>query len=312
MSRIGRRGFLKATAGTAVGTGLAKLSGGSTGQSAANEVERKGIPLRTLGNTGYKATILSLGGGSALAQDDNREEAVQIVRRALDFGVNYIDTAAAYGKGASERYIGEALRGRRDEVFLTSKTRERRAQPIRERLFKESCQRLQTEIVDLYFLHGVHTREHLSTVLDRDGGAITAFEHYRDAGRIRYLGISSHSSETLMKAMDEYDFDCVFVTLNPAGMTMIDPDKTEAMLAKAADKHVGVIAMKIVGGGDGRILERGITIEEGLRYTLSFPVSTACIGIATLEQLEQNVRLAKAFVPFDEKERAELVRRASA
>ena len=312
MSKIGRRGFLKATAGTAVGTGLAKLSGGSTGQSATDAVESKAIPRRTLGSTGYKATILSLGGGSALAEADNREKAVQIVRRALDVGINYIDTAAAYGKGASERYIGEALRGRRDKVFLTSKTRERRAQPIRERLFEESCQRLETEILDLYFLHGVHTREHLNEVLDRGGGAIRAFEHFRDAGRIRYLGISSHSSETLMKAMDEYDFDCVFVTLNPAGMTMIDPDKTEAMLAKAAEKHVGVIAMKIVGGGDGRILERGITIEEALRYTLSFPVSTACIGIATLDQLEQNVRLAKAFVPYDEKERAELVRRASA
>ena len=66
MSRIGRRGFLKATAGTAVGTGLAKLSGGSTGQPDADAVKRKAIPRRTLGSTGYQATILSLGGGSAV------------------------------------------------------------------------------------------------------------------------------------------------------------------------------------------------------------------------------------------------------
>jgi uncharacterized protein len=310
MSKIGRRGFLKAAAGTALASGLAGFPGGGIRPSRAEAVQ-DAIPRRALGRTGYQATILSLGGGSALAQPDNREEAVEIIGRALDLGINYIDTAPAYGNGTSETYVGEALGGRRDQVFLATKTRERRAQPIRAGAFEESCQRLQTEEIDLYFLHGVHDREHLATVMDRDGGAIRAFEHYREAGRIRYLGISSHSSETLITAMDEYDFDCVFVTLNPAGISMEDPENIEAMLAKAAGKNVGVIAMKIVGGTGGGILSRGITMQEALRYTLSFPVCTANIGISRMDQLEENVRLAKAFVPYDEKQRAELVRRAS-
>lgn len=311
MSIIARRGFLKATAGTALGAGLAGFPGGIC-QIRADAIEDNAIPRRKLGRTGYEPTIVSLGGGSTLTQPEHREEALAIVRRALDLGVNFIDTAEAYGDGASETHIGEALGGRRAEVFLATKTRQRRAQPIRAGVFEESCRRLQTDVIDLYFLHGVHNREDLTTVLDRDGGAITAFEHYRDAGRIRYLGISSHSNEILIEAMDAYDFDCVFVTLNAAGMAMDDPGNTEAMLAKATEKGVGVITMKIVGGTGGPILDRDITVEQSLRYTLSFPVCTANIGITTIDQLEENVRLAKAFVPYTEDELATLARLAQA
>ncbi len=302
MDRIARRTFLKATAGTALGAGLANLGGCGPG------ADPNGFPRRRLGKTGYQATIVSLGGGATVREPDQREEAIEIVRRAVDLGINYIDTADTYKAGTSEAHIGEALDGRREKVFLATKTRERRAEPIRAGAFDQSCERLQTEVIDLYFLHAVHTAADLDVALDRDGGAITAFEHYRDAGRIRYLGISSHTNEVLIKAMDRYDFDCVFVTLNAAGMSMNDPGNTEAMLAKAAANDVGVVAMKIFGGPGSRILERGISAEQTLRYTLSFPVCTANIGVTTIDQVDANIHLAKSFEPYTRNELDELAR----
>ncbi len=302
---IGRRAFLKATAGTTLGAGLANLTGGS---ARARADVAKAIPRRKLGRIEWEATIFSIGGMSTVREPDHREEATEIVRRAVDGGVNYIDTADSYNDGVSERHIGEAVEGRRNRVFLATKTRQRRAEPIRSEAFEASCERLRTDVIDLYFLHAVHKVDDLDAALDRDGGAIRAFEHYRDAGRLRYLGVSSHSSAVLTEAMERYEFDCVFVTLNAAGRAMMDPDKLEPMLAKAAAKNVGVVAMKVFGGTGGRIFSANITSEQAFRYVLSFPVATANIGITTVDQVEENIDLAKRFVPYTEQERTALAR----
>ena len=257
------------------------------------------LPRRKLGRIDHEPTIVSLGGMTTVREADRREEALEIIRHAVDSGINYIDTADSYADGTSERHIGEALGDRRERVFLATKTRQRRAEPIRNQAFEASCERLRTQVLDLYFLHAVHTFDDLDAALDRDGGAIKAFEHFRDAGRLRYLGISSHSNEVLSAAMDRYDFDCVFVTLNPAGRAMLDPENTRAMLAKAVAKNVGVVAMKVYGGTGGRIFENDqLTAEQALRYALSHPVATATIGITRVEQIDHNIHLAKDFQPY--------------
>ena len=307
MREIGRRCFLKATAGTALASGLAQLPGGIVGTAPARDDSP--LPRRKLGRIDHEPTIVSLGGMTTVREADRREEALEIVRHAVDSGINYIDTADSYADGASERHIGEALGDRRNRVFLATKTRQRRAEPIVNQAFEASCERLRTEIIDLYFLHAVHTFDDLDAALDRDGGAIKAFEHFRDAGRLRYLGISSHSSEVLIAAMDRYDFDGVFVTLNPAGRAMLDPENTNAMLAKAAEKNVGVVAMKIYGGTGGRIFENDqLTAEQALRYALSHPVATATIGITRVEQIDHNIQMAKDFVPYTPEECLALAR----
>ncbi len=307
MREIGRRGFLKATAGSALASGLAQLPGGIGGTASARD--DCPLPRRKLGRIDHEPTIVSLGGMTTVREADRREEALEIVRHAVDSGINYIDTADSYADGTSERHIGEALGDRRDGVFVATKTRQRRAQPIVHQAFEASCERLRTEILDLYFLHAVHTFDDLDAALDRDGGAIKAFEHFRDAGRLRYLGISSHSSEVLSAAMDRYDFDCVYVTLNPAGRAMLDPENTNAMLAKAAEKNVGVVAMKIYGGTGGRILgENQVTAEQALGYALSHPVATATIGITRVEQIDHNIQMARDFVPYTPEECLALAR----
>lgn len=307
MREIGRRCFLKATAGTALASGWGPLPA-ATATPAGNR-DNAPLPRRKLGRIDHEPTIVSLGGMTTVREADRREEALEIVRHAVDSGINYIDTADSYADGTSERHIGEALDDRREQVFLATKTRQRRAEPIRNQAFEASCERLRTQILDLYFLHAVHTFNDLDAALDRDGGAIKAFEHFRDAGRLRYLGISSHSSEVLSAAMDRYDFDCVFITLNPAGRAMLDPENTHAMLAKAAAKNVGVVAMKVYGGTGGRIFDNNrISAEQALRYALSHPVATATIGITRVEQIDQNIQMARNFQPYTPKQCRDLAR----
>lgn len=303
MSNMHRRSFLKAAVTTALSAGIGRDS------AALSDAAPAGMPTRRLGRTGFEASIFSLGGMFTIQERDQRDAALAIVNRALDLGVNYIDTAEAYGEGGSEENIGEVMRERRGEVFLATKTRERRADRIAAELFERSCERLQTDYVDLYFAHGVHTPDVLDEVLDRDAGAITAIEAFRDQGRIRHIGISSHSCALLLQAMDQYDFDCVFITLNPARLAMNHAEDLHKMLDMAAEKEVGVVAMKIFGGG-GRIFDRAVRAEEAMRYALSFPVCTASVGISSLEELEENVRLAKAFKPYTDAELRQLEARA--
>lgn len=306
MKNIGRREFLKKTAATTLGASF--LKAGAPYIVKASKIDQLPMPTRRLGRTGYQASILSLGGQSTLEQPDRLEESVEIINRALDLGMNYIDTSERYGNGISETYIGEVMKNRRDEVFLTTKTFQRTADGLIENNFRASCERLQTDYIDLYLFHAVNNMETLDTVLDRENGAYHAFEELKAAGRIGYIGLSSHSANVLTAALDRYDFDCVFLTLNAAGMSMNQsPAVTRQFLNKAAEKDVGVIAMKLTGRN--RIFDTGMTMEETVKYSLSagrngntYPVATATIGTTRVEQIDDNVRIAKLYEPCGEAE----------
>ena len=127
-----RRAFLKGTtaAAAAVLTGAALPRGARAGTLAAlpnNPRTQDAMPTRNLGKTGYKVGVFSLGGQAALEKPNNADTAVPIINRALDLGVNYIDTSSIYGGPLrwSEQYVGEAMKTRRNEAFLATKTKER-------------------------------------------------------------------------------------------------------------------------------------------------------------------------------------------
>ena len=311
MKNLGRREFLRNTAASALGVSV--FSWANPLASKTDQTKSIGISKRRLGKTDHQVSIISLGG----AQPGNQDEEVAIIHRALDLGINYIDTSEGYGGGRSESYIGEVMQSRRKEVFLSTKTQQRTKHGIEDSLFEKSCNRLQTDFIDLYFLHAVDSMNDLNSVLDRDEGAIRAFERLREKGRIGNIGISSHSIEILDVALQKYDFDCILVTVNPAGITGIpaieqrldglynqNPKRTREFLQKIAEKDVGIIAMKIPARH--KIFERDITMEQSLTYALSaghtgnaFPVSTAVIGISNIEQINENVRFAGRYRPYN-------------
>jgi aryl-alcohol dehydrogenase-like predicted oxidoreductase len=262
----------------------------------------KPIPNRPLGKTGREVTILGLGGLFTVARHDRHDEAVEIVNRAIDLGVNYVDTSALYGNGASELNIGTVMRERRDEVFLASKSHDYTYDGTMA-LVQQTLRRLQTDHLDLYQHHFLGELGQLEQ-LQQKHCARQAFERLRDEGVIRFIGVTGHSSRVLSNALEDYPYDCALITLNAAAAVMDDPEDLDRFFRLAQEKEVGVIAMKVVERGT--LLEQGLSMRQLLPYVLSYPVSTAIVGISELSHLEENVRIASAFEPLSEEEMAEI------
>ena len=260
------------------------------------------LPKRPLGKTGFQATIYGLGGLYTISKHNRRDAAVEIINRAIDLGVNYIDTSARYGAGASELNIGMVMKERRDEVFLATKCPDYTYDGTMA-LVEQSLRRLQTDHLDLYQHHFLGRLGQLEQ-LQRKRSARQAFERLRDEGVIRYIGVTGHSARVLADALEDYPYDCALITLNAAREVMDDPEDLDRFFRLAQEKGVGVIAMKVVVRG--ALIERGLDIRHLLPYVLSYPVSTAIVGITELAHLEQNVRIARAFEPLGQKEMAEI------
>jgi uncharacterized protein len=298
-----RRKFLKTGLATAAGIGL--LSGGVLGRAEmlASHIHRGTMPKRPLGKTGYEVGLFSLGGQATIEQPGTFDESVEIINRALDLGVNYIDTAAAYGRGISETYIGEVMKKRRSEVFLATKSHDRSYDGTM-KLFEQSLNNLQTDHVDLYQVHNVRTQQDLDRMF-ADDGIIKAFEKLKSEGSVRFLGITGHRDpDILIKGITQFDFDCILMALNAA-------DKhhapfQDALLDTAVRKNLGIIAMKVPARG--RIFREGgiTTMEQALRYVYTFPISTAIVGISKLDELEENVAITRDFEPYEETEMAQV------
>jgi aryl-alcohol dehydrogenase-like predicted oxidoreductase len=273
------------------------------------------MPTRNLGRTGHRVGLFSLGGQAALEKPDNEAAAVRIIERALDLGVNYLDTSARYGGDArwSEQYFGTVMKRRRREAFLATKTHDRTADGSL-RLLETSLKLLQTDHVDLWQLHAMSTLDDVDRVCAK-GGALEAFQKARDQKLVRFLGLSGHTDpDVLAEAIRRFPFDCVLMALNAADAWHLPFQKI--LLPLAVEREMGIIAMKIPARG--RILagvqppppdqQRGtakydrpgtLTMPEALRYTLTHPVSTAIIGVDNVAQLEENVRIARDFLPLN-------------
>lgn len=290
-----RRRFLRFLGAGGVGAAVAKalpFFGGARGAFGRENRENGRMPRRTLGRTGADISLFSLGGEATVERADRRDESVEIIERALDLGVNYIDTSPRYGNGGSERNIGEVMAHRRDEVFLATKTHERTHDGTM-RLVEESLERLRTDHLDLYQLHNIRLHSDLDQVF-ADNGAIHALRRLKDEGVVSNIGITGHRDpEVLLRGIREHRFDTILMSLN-AGDSYYKPFQDE-LLEEAVSQDLGIIAMKVTAVG--RIFRDGglTSMEDALSYVLSFPVSTAIVGVSTLAELEQNVEIASAF-----------------
>jgi len=264
-------------------------------------LQRYPVPRRYLGKTGLTVSILGLGGAIAVAQNNQEKEAEAIVNRAIDMGINYIDTAPTYGH--SEKNIGRVIAGRRREVCLASKTEERTYEGAMKD-FERSMQNLGTDYLDLLQLHGVHREEDWQE-LQRSNGAIKALEELKYYGNVGHLGITGHKNASLLKqTIKEYPFDCVLMTVNCGDVH--EDSFIKEVLPVAQEKEMGIIGMKVASYG--RIFRENAISSMGpaLNYALTHPVSTAVVGVSDIAELEENVGIAKNFVPLTEEKMKEL------
>ena len=331
----GRRQFLKAGGAVAAalvapGAVLADPSNKAMPPLPSNPVTLKAMPTRNLGKTGYKVGIFSLGGQAALEKGNNFDTAVPIIERALDLGVNYIDTSSIYGgpERWSEQYVGKVMAKRRNEAFLATKTKERTRDGSL-RMIEKSLQLLQTDHVDLWQLHDIGTMTDVNDVFAK-GGAMEALLEMKEQKVVRNLGITGHyRPDALMECIHRHPFDTILMAISAA-----DPHHysfNEQLLPLAVEKEMGIIGMKVPGRGrllsswtpqpievqkhmwEGMVLAPTpgtLTMKEAVYYALSRPVSTIIIGCDNVAQLEQNVQLARDFTPLNEKQQQELVARS--
>jgi aryl-alcohol dehydrogenase-like predicted oxidoreductase len=254
------------------------------------------LPTRPLGRTGYHATLFALGGEGVLRTHGQTAEAVAVIERALDLGVNYCDTAPAYA--SSMDYYGAALGDRRRQIFLASKTADRTRDGSL-RILDDSLKRLRTTHLDLWQLHDLRTMSEVDTIFSKQG-AIHALIQAREQGRVRFLGLTGHHDPAvLLEAMRRFDFDTVLVALNVADVHRLSFART--VLPDAARRGVAVIGMKVYAAG-ALVAPGGMcTPAEAMHYVLSLPgVSTTIIGCRTIDEVEVNARAASQFTAVDE------------
>ncbi len=251
------------------------------------------IPKRRLGKTGMEVTILGLGGEGVLRTFGHDKEAYSLINRALDLGINYCESARAYS--GSESYYGRALNERRDEIFLTSKSHARDRKGALAHL-QETLKHMNTDRIDLWQVHDVRTPGDIEEIFG-PGGAIEAFLHAREKGMTRFIGVTGHENPGIIRrCMTLFDFDTVLLPVNPA-----EPEHMsflEEVLPLANQKDMGVIGMKVYLRGLPRQLPFIRTMKPFYEFALSQAVSTVVIGCDDIEQLEENVRFAKAFTPM--------------
>ncbi len=313
-----RRQFLKIM--TAVG-----VAGINIGAAAEERLARKTIPSqqpfprRLLGKTGEEVTIFALGGVIGMQQPPSKDfDPAAMAERALELGVTYFDTAPTYNNGQSEINFGWVLSRRRKEIFLTTKTQDRTYDGTM-RSVEESLKRLCTDHVDLLQVHGMHLADEPAD-WGKPDGVVTAFRKLREQKVTRFIGITGHEdAEILRQAIDMYEFDTLLTTLNPVSRRRLFRDE---LLPVANQKKMGVIAMKVMGGGNGCLVtgnpfktriqpfhddtSHQVNAKSLIRYTLGLPISVAVIGVASIAQLEQNISVVKETQPMTAAEQREL------
>src|ERR1035437_9916589 len=337
-SNRNRRDFLK-TGGllTAAVLGSAALPDVARGQAGpvasslpSNSATTNSMPTRNLGKTGYKVGIFSLGGQASLEKANNEAVAVPIIEKALDLGVNYVDTSSIYGGPDrwSEQYVGKVMKHRRSDALLATKTKERTRDGSL-RMIETSLKLLQTDHVDLWQLHDIGTMTDINEIFAKRG-AMEALIEARDQKIVRYLGITGHyRPDALIEAIHRHPFDTILMAVNAA-----DPHHysfSEQLLPLAVEKQMGIIGMKVPARGrilsswtpppieqqkhswEGMVLAPTagtLDMRQAMYYSLSLPVSTVIIGCDSIPQLEQNVQLAREFTPLNQQQMAMLTEKA--
>jgi aryl-alcohol dehydrogenase-like predicted oxidoreductase len=314
-----RREFL-GTIGTVLAAGaICTRPASGVEPDKPTESENAIIPRRVLGKIGVNVSILALGGviGMQLPPSKDHDPAA-IADTAIDLGIAYFDTAPSYNNGQSETNYGQVLARRRKEVFLACKTGDRSYDGTMQSV-EQSLKRLRTDNLDLLQIHGVSSGEDLPA-WGRPGGVYTALQKLREQKITRFIGITGHdNAQILRRAIEMYEFDTLLTTLNPVSRRY--PFREE-LLPVANEKGMGVIAMKVMGGGNGclvvgnpykKVLQtyhdetsHQVDAQSLIRYTLGLPISVAVIGAANIDQLKSNVRIVKKIKPMNVAERQEL------
>jgi len=238
-------------------------------------------------------TVTRLGFGSIPIQRDPDDEAIAIVRRAVELGITFIDTATQYT--TSEGRIGRAIAGQRDSLVLATKSMARTPDGIRADL-EQSLKRLGTRYIDLYQYHNVSDRNALDKVLDPKGPR-SVVDEARRMGQVRHVGITSHQLATAREAVASDQFETIMFPLN-----YVASEPGLELLELARQHDVGFICMKPFAGG---MLDNA---PLAVKYLWQFPDVVLIPGIEKMHELEEIARLVQDPMELTAEERERITR----
>jgi uncharacterized protein len=272
------------------------------------------VQKRRLGRTGL--WVSQVGFGGTWISELGTEEAVAVVRRAFDLGINYFDTAPL--DGDSEEKIGLALQGVRDHCVIATKTASRtKKESLCE--VQASLKRLKTDHIDILQLHGVDDEKTLAKAMGSDGSLQTCMEARRE-GLVDFVGITGHKPRVLKKAVESGEFDMVLVPIN-----VVTRQALEELLPAAKAHDVAIVAMKPLSAKTSNLItclyqpslsllsnepELDVLLGENsdakaasaLRFVLSQDVSSVIAGVRTLSQAETSANAGNSYTGLTETE----------
>ena len=266
--------------------------------------ENSEMPVRTLGRTGVKVSLVGLGGWHLGFDFIDEELSVRIIRTAVDNGINFMDNCWDYNEGASEERMGKALKdGYRERVFLMTKIDGRNRKEATKQL-DESLKRMQVDYIDLVQHHEILRSEDPHRIFDEQG-ANAALIEARDAGKISFIGFTGHKDPRIHLYMLEvakengFEFDAVQMPLNVMDAHYRSFEKL--VLPELVKQNIGVLGMKSLA--NGTILEsKTVTAIECLHYAMNLPTSVVITGCEGMENLEQALTAARTFQPMTDEE----------
>lgn len=244
------------------------------------------IPRRLLGRTQLNVSCLGFGSLGILDRymarwnvNPGLDVVKQIMETALDYGINFIDTARWYEN--SEERVGSIIKSRRKDCILASKTFQREADGVR-REIEESLNSLQTDYIEIYKVHHVQWEDELTKVLAPEG-ALEGLQQAQKEGLIGFTGISGHRPELLIQAIATQEFDIVELPYN-----ILEYQIYQAVIDQARNFNVGVITMKALAAG-----MLGSKAQESLCFALINPeIDCVVVGMSTLHQVKFNSKIA--------------------
>jgi len=271
---------------------------------------------RRLGRTNLKVSVIGFGGIPIVKV--SKEEACKMIRRAFDLGINYFDTARAYGDG--EEKLGMALEDVRDKVIIATKTHQRTREDAARAGLKQSLRKLRTNRIDIVFLHGIDDEKTLKQAMKAEG-SLTALKEARKQGKIDFIGISGHRPYILANAIKTGEFDVILVPLN-----LINREATEELLPLAKELDIGIVVMKPFGGTDYRFVrqewwgtyvpdktefnqifgEDMLRTERALKFVLAHTISTVIPGFSSTEEIETAAEVGREFVGLTSQEEKDI------
>ncbi|HHW28051.1 MAG TPA: aldo/keto reductase [Syntrophomonadaceae bacterium] len=247
------------------------------------------MEYRRLGKTDLKVSVIGFGG--IPVQRIDTASAEKVVKRAVELGINFFDTARAYTD--SEEKLGLALKKHRDQVIIATKSMARDKKSMAEDIDK-SLRTMGVDYIDLYQMHNVKDKETLEQVLGADG-ALAALIEAKEKGKIRHIGVTGHIKAMLLEILKTEEIETVQFPFNP-----VETDGAKDVIDLAGKMDAGIIVMKPLAGG-------ALTNAKlSLRYILEHPVSVAIPGMDSLEQVEENAAVGNERKPLTDQEQEEL------